>query len=52
MPNSTGKFILYSDTSKKAAGGSLFQIQHGEEKLIAYNSKYLPPAPSVAAYQY
>ena len=44
MPDRSGKFVLYSDTSKKAAGGSLFQVQDSEERLIAYNSKSLPPS--------
>jgi hypothetical protein len=29
---------------KKAARGSLFQVQNGQEKLIAYNSNSLPPS--------
>ena len=43
MPSATGEFVVYSDTSKVAAGASLWQIQDGEEKLIAYHSKSLPP---------
>jgi hypothetical protein len=35
---------LYSDTSITATGSSLFQIQNGEERLIAYHSKKLPDA--------
>ena len=44
MPNKTGRFHLYSDTSKFAAGSLLYQIQHGKPKLIAYASKRLPEA--------
>ena len=41
MPNTTGRFHLYSDTSKFAMGSTLFQIQNGKPKLIAYASKKL-----------
>ena len=44
MPNKTGKFHLYSDTSKFATGSALYQIQNGKLKLIAYMSKRLPEA--------
>ena len=44
MPNKTGRFHLYSDTSKFATGSALYQIQHGKPKLIAYASKRLPEA--------
>ena len=44
MPNKTGRFHLYSDTSKFASGSTLYQIQNGEPKLIAYMSKRLPEA--------
>ena len=44
MPNTTGKFHLYTDTSKFATGSSLYQIQNGQPKLIAYASKRLPEA--------
>ena len=44
MPNKTGRFHLYSDTSKFAAGSALYQIQNGKPKLIAYVSKILPEA--------
>ena len=37
-------FILYSDTSKFATGSTLYQIQNGKPKLIAYASKRLPEA--------
>ena len=38
MPNITGRFHLYSDTSKFATG----KIQNGKPKLIVYASKRLP----------
>ena len=41
MPNKTGRFHLYSDTSKFATGSSLYQIQNGKPKLITYASKRL-----------
>ena len=44
LPNSTGRFHLYSDTSKFAMGSTLYQIQNGKPKLIAYTSKRLPEA--------
>ena len=44
MPNTTGRFYLYSDTSKFATGNVLYQIQNGKPKLIAYMSKRLPEA--------
>ena len=44
MPNHEGRFHLYSDTSKFAAGSILYQIQNGKLKLIAYASKRLPEA--------
>ena len=44
IPNTTGRFHLYSDTSKFAMGSTLYQIQNGKPKLIAYASKRLPGA--------
>ena len=44
MPNKTGRFHLYSDTSKFATGSALYQIQNRRAKLIAYASKRLPEA--------
>ena len=44
MPKTTGRFHLYSDTSKFATGSALYQIQNGKPKLIAYASKVLPEA--------
>ena len=42
MPNKTGRFHLYSDTSKFATGSALYQIQNGKPKLIVYASRRLP----------
>ena len=44
LPDSKGKFHLYSDTSKFATGSALYQIQNGKSKSIAYTSKRLPKA--------
>ena len=44
MPNKTGRFHLYSDTSRFATGSTLYQIQNGKPKLIAYASKRLSEA--------
>ena len=44
MPNNEGRFHLYSDTSKFAAGSTLYQIQNGKPRLIVYSSKRLPEA--------
>ena len=44
MPNKTGRFHLYSDSSKFATGSALYQIQNGKPKLITYVSKRLPEA--------
>ena len=44
MPNHKGRFHLYSDKSKFAAGIALYQIQNGKPKLKAYASKRLPEA--------
>ena len=44
MPNKTGRFHLYSESSKFATGSALYQIQNGKPKLIAYASKRLPEA--------
>ena len=44
MPDKVGRFQLYSDTSKYATGGALYQIQNGKPKFIVYSSKRLPEA--------
>ena len=44
MPNITGRFYLYSDTSKFETGSMLYQIQNGKPKLIVYASERLPEA--------
>ena len=42
MPNKTGRFHLYPDTSKFATGSTLYQIQNGKPKLIARDSLRQP----------
>ena len=42
LPNSSGRFHLYSDTSTFAMGRALYQIQNEKPKLIAYAGKRLP----------
>ena len=44
MPNTTGRFHQYSDTSEFATGSALYQIQNDKYKLPAYASKRLPEA--------
>ena len=44
MPNTTGRFHLYSDTSKFATGSALYQIQNSKPKLIAFVRKRLTEA--------
>ena len=44
MPNSEGRFHLYSGRSKFAAGNTLYQIQNGRPKLITYASERPPEA--------
>ena len=44
LPDNEGRFHLYSDTSKDTTGSSLYQIQNGKPKLIAYADKRLPEA--------
>ena len=44
MPKSTGRFSLYSDTSRLATGSYLTQIINGKEQIIGYYSKVLPDA--------
>ena len=44
MPDKRGRFLLYSDTSKYATGSTLYQVQNGRPKLIAYASKRMPEA--------
>ena len=40
----TGRFHLYSDTTKFATRSALYQIQNGKPKLITYASKRLSEA--------
>ena len=42
LPQATGRFILYSDTSKTYTGSSLWQRQDGKPRLLGYASKTLP----------
>ena len=42
LPNSIGRFHLYSNTRKFGMGSTLYQIQNGKPKLITYASKRLP----------
>ena len=42
MPNKTGRFHLYSHTSKFVTGSALYLIQNGTLKLTAYVSIRLP----------
>ena len=45
LPDSKGRFHLYSDRSTFTAGSALYQIQNEKKpKLIAYTSKRLPKA--------
>ena len=51
MPSKTGRFDLYSDTSKFVTGSALYQIQSGKPKLFAYGSKRLPEQQKVTPSQ-
>ena len=42
LPNSIGRFHLYSDMSTFPMQSALYQILNGKPKLIAYASKRLP----------
>ena len=44
LPNTTGSFHFYSDTSNLATKSALYQIQNGKPKLVAYASKRLQEA--------
>ena len=44
MPDRKGIFLLYSDTRKLATGSTVYQVQDGKPKLIAYASKRMPKA--------
>ena len=39
LPDNKGRFHLYSDVTKYATGSTLYQIQNGKTKFIAYASK-------------
>ena len=42
LPDPSLPYIVRTDASLFVVGGSLHQIQNGEERLIAYESKKLP----------
>ena len=44
LPDSKGRFYLYSYASIYATGSAVCQIQNGKPKLIAYASKSMPEA--------
>ena len=44
MVSGSGFFRLESDTSRSAAGGTLYQWQDNEWVLVGYHSKRLPDA--------
>ena len=44
LPRSTGRFILYTDTSRQLTGSSLWQVQEGKPCSVGYASKTLPTA--------
>ena len=44
LPDSKGRFHLYSDTSEFAMGSALYHIPNGKPNLITYVSKRLPKA--------
>ena len=46
LPQSQGRFTLYTDTSRSHAGSALWQMQDGTPRLIGYGSKMLPEAAS------
>ena len=43
-PNKSGRFHLYSDTSKYVTSSTLYQIQDDKPKLITYASRKFPEA--------
>ena len=51
LPNSIGRFHLYSDTRKFVTGSALYQIQNGKPKIIAYANKRLPEAAKIIPLQ-
>ena len=51
MPNTTGRFHLYSDTSEFATGSALYHIQNGKPKLIMYTGKRLPEAARIILFK-
>ena len=47
MPNTTGRFHLYSDTINYATRSALYQTQNSKLRLIIYASKRLPEAAKI-----
>ena len=47
MPNTTGRFNLYSDTRKFPIESVPYQIQKGKPKVIVYARKRLPEATKI-----
>ena len=44
MPDNSGRIHLYSDTNEFAMDSALYQIQNGQPRLIADDSKTMPTA--------
>jgi hypothetical protein len=44
LPQPVGRFILYSDTSRRHVGSALWQVQEGKPQIIGYASKTLQEA--------
>ena len=44
LPSPTGRYILYTDTSRTHAGSALWQVQKEKPRLIGYGCKTLPGA--------
>ena len=50
LPDNRGHFQLYSDTSQTAMGKTLYVIQWGKLKVIAYATKHLPSTTKMLTY--
>ena len=44
LQDNRGRFQLFSDTCRTAAGSAIYWTQNGTPKLIGYSNKRLPPA--------
>ena len=44
MPDRKDRFLMYSDTSEHTTASTLYQVQDGRPRLIAYASKRMPEA--------